>query len=59
LKPSNIYAIATGVLTFAGLLTLNALHIAEHSVWRAGIVAGISAALCFWIGPKLLRAKAS
>ena len=55
-RATRLYPVAVGLLVFAAGLTLNLLHIAEHSVWRAVLVGGVSAALVYWVGPRLVGA---
>lgn len=53
MKPTVLYPIAVGVLVFLVLIGLDALHIAEHSVWRAGLVGALCSMVVYWVGPKL------
>jgi uncharacterized membrane protein YccC len=58
MKARSLYAVAVGVLIFVVLTILNALHIGEHSVLRVALVAGLCAALVYWVGPKLADIRA-
>jgi NADH:ubiquinone oxidoreductase subunit 6 (subunit J) len=54
MRASTVYAVAVGVLYFVVSMGLNALRVAEHSVGRTALVAGLCAGVVYWIGPKLL-----
>lgn len=53
MKPSVAYPVAVGVSIFLVLLFLDALHVAEHSAWRAALVGVLCSIAVYWAGPKL------
>jgi len=53
MKPAVLYPVLVGVLIFLVLIGLDALHIGENSLWRAGLVGGLCSMVVYWLGPKL------
>lgn len=55
MRPGIFAPLAVGALAYLALVTLDALHIAEHSALRAPLVAGCGGALFYWLGRKIKR----
>jgi hypothetical protein len=55
IKSSIAYPIAVGVSIFLVLIFLDALHIGENSLWRAGLVGALCSIAVLWAGSKTTR----
>ncbi len=53
MKSSIAYPVAVGISVFLLSVFLDALHIAEHSAWRAAVVGALCSIAVYRAGQKL------